>query len=282
MRSIYKDIGSRMQEDDFVAHVLEISKGGMYDTLTSTSLQAGKDYNQLEHTEDIVRLGYKAGHWTEKRYNLARMQKVIRMVDSAQRAKEFTKLYRQKVMYYLYNAVKQRRLGLINSFFEDLESKEGYGEKLLKTSIGVDDKFRFVNVIGASKTTAGLNAAYNALAVQSDQNGNIVGQQFIQWMFVEQNKAGAEELMHVSKYIQNNFGNLAEILSARFAAQYSTTTPTDDAVYLSPQHAIIMYGRQEIPVVTVKEDIEGLQVAIDDHAVIHCENGLGMVKTKAA
>lgn len=273
VKSIYKDTGSRTRDTDFKSFVTELSGGVMYDTSASTALDNTKDFNDMTKLEKIQRLSYKTAQFTVDRHDKAKIERIFKMADPMMRMQEFVKAYREKIYRHLYNAVKKRRLGLVDAFFDTIHTQTIAGSELLVKQAGdlapSTDAFSFVNYIATAKGEAALDAAYNAFAIQTDDTGKLVGQQEIKWMFVNQDKAGAEKLMHQSSYVNSNYRNIADSGSMeRHAVLYAAASPDDRATFLSDQHSIIMLGREEIPPVTVDITAEGINFLVDDYAVI--------------
>lgn len=281
VRENYQDIGSRVEESDFVANVIELSGGQLYDSSSSTALQSDKDFNDMTNLEKIERLAYYSGNYTIKRYNRAALDRAMLIEDPTERRMAIAKAYRSQIMKFLVNAVKRRRMALVHSFFENIASKTiAGGEKLVKQAGDVNadtQAFPFVNYIATAKGESCLDAAYNAFAIQTDETQTPLGQQTIKWMFVAQDKAGAEKLMHQSSYVNNEYRNIADTGAERYATQWTAASPDDRYCFLSDLHSITIYGRQEIPVVNVYEESDGIKITIDDHAVIGCKTPVGIV-----
>ena len=282
LKSIYKDTGSRVRDTDFKSFVTELSSGVMYDTSVSTALSAGDDFNQLTKLEKITRLNYKTAQFTIDRHDIAKVERILKMADPMQRMQEFARAYKDRINKYLYSAIKRRRLGLIDAFMDAIKSKTIAGtELLIKEAADVDattDAYPFVNAIATAKGEAALDAAYNAFAIQTDETQKPIGQQEIKWMFVNQDKAGAEKLIHSSMYVNANYRNIADTGSPeRSAVLYASASPDDKSIFLSEQHSIVMYGREEIPPVKAYEVAAGLQFLVDDYAVITAEASVGVV-----
>lgn len=282
LKSIYKDTGSRTRDTDFKSFVTELSGGVMYDTTSSTALDATKDFNDMTKLEKIQRLTYKTAQFTVDRHDKAKIERIFKMADPMMRMQEFMKAYREKIYRYLYNAVKKRRLALVDAFMDSIASQTIANSELLVKQTGnlapSTDAFSFVNYISTAKGEAALDAAYNAFAIQTDETGKLVGQQEVKWMFVNQDKAGAEKLMHQSSYVNTSYRNIADAGSAdRHAVLYAAASPNDTAIFLSDQHSIIMIGREEIPPVTVDITAAGINFLVDDYAVITAVASPGIV-----